>query len=1116
MPADRNPDVIVAAFLAAIEHDRTAGVERELSDYLARFPGYEVELAAAWHDLAAGGERAVEASFELVPGDRFAGYEILAVVGRGGQGIVYEAFEPELRRVVALKVLHRSQLWSSAAHARFAREVHLTARLAHPGISPVFARGFENGVPWIAMRLLTGETLAARLSRARDAGEVLPWQKAVEWLSAAADAVAHAQAAGVVHRDLKPGNLWLDEDGRVLVLDFGLAVEFGDDGLASDLTRSGEQFGTPGYMAPEQLGVFGSGAGRTSTATDVFALGIVLYEAVAGRRPFPSTSLGAYERAVEAGPPDVRRERGGLPRDLAALLRVALAVRPTERYVDAAALRADLERLLADLPILASAPGRLRRLWRWAGRERALAAALGAAFAMLVTGLVIVSLALADSERSASQSAVTAAGALVRLEQYAPAREQLARCGEAHRGFAYGLLARELDNGLLGGGALPAAETAVEAEADGSRVTVRFDGRELALPSPGNDRWLLVPSPDRTVLAFVTSPPGSGAAEIAFVDGVTGARRAGCSLPGAQVTAVAFTPDSTWFWTASQLARAPGRALLQSWSVATGELLIERAVEGPVVRALLPIAERQVAIGRADGVVQLVPWSEDRGPVALVGHRSAIARLAATDDGFASVDELGEARHWDLAMRGAGRWLDTGGEAVVALRWRDGGEVVEAWSRLRPLVSWCPHDFTLRAFAGDAEPPAPNGTTVRHPLEPLEAAGSAAGTVQLAGDANVSLRTGIAPVTALAFSPDGHQLAVGHADGVVTVLAAARFEPGRARETAAVDAALGRLAELGHEARLMCELSPSEVDGGWARLAESRLCWRAVGRPWAEFHELCAMPFVPAGVHRFALENLARLRRTGLGGGLLSPSEFLALLRCGRLDDAVKLLSGESGRYVSPELRGLLAALRGESAAGERPVVGGATSRIAREIRDRGDEVGRAAYAWLERALADGVAWPEVPARVAASGLPGPVAAKVVELWRFDPAQQNVVTERCFRFLIWAEPPAALRDALRDWSAQLVLDSTAERPRIAHAAALLRCGEPAEAATRLAPIVERGPWREADPEAVAFYALACHGTGDRAAAARWRDRLRVLHALPANRARQGLTLLLRELEHGLR
>jgi serine/threonine protein kinase len=274
------------------------------------------------------------------------GYEILAELGRGGMGVVYQARQKSTDRVVALKMLLPGQLVETAAVQRLRAETEAIIALDHPHIVPVYDVGEREGRPYFTMRLLEGGSLAGSISRFRDEPRAV-----ATFLATVARAVHHAHQRGLIHRDLKPGNILLDADGRPYVSDFGLVKHAEREG---SLTESGAILGTPSYMAPEQA----SGQrGMVTTLVDVYSLGAILYELLTGQPPFREatafqTLLDVMERAPI--PPRVLNPKVDL--DLATICLKCLAKNPAERYASAAALAEELERWLNGEPIRARPP----------------------------------------------------------------------------------------------------------------------------------------------------------------------------------------------------------------------------------------------------------------------------------------------------------------------------------------------------------------------------------------------------------------------------------------------------------------------------------------------------------------------------------------------------------------------------------------------------------------------------------------------------------------------------------------------------------------------------------------------------------------------------------------
>jgi predicted Ser/Thr protein kinase len=286
-------------------------------------------------------------------------YEIVRELGRGGMGVVYLARQKSLGRLVAVKVLRPGEHMFGPIVQRFEEEARHLARLRHPNIVAVHEVGRAEGEPYFTMDYIEGEPLTGRLVRAP-----LTPSQALAILEPAADAVRHAHQQGVIHRDLKPGNILLDGTGRAYVTDFGLAR---DMGRTSSLTGPGQVMGTPAYMAPEQaLGQ----VDRIGEATDVHALGAILYEMLTGRPPYGQDAPArVLARLLDEEPVPLRRIDRRIPRDLETICLKAMAKEPVQRYATVGALLEDVRRFEAGEPPLAQRPGLLYRSWRWVRRH---------------------------------------------------------------------------------------------------------------------------------------------------------------------------------------------------------------------------------------------------------------------------------------------------------------------------------------------------------------------------------------------------------------------------------------------------------------------------------------------------------------------------------------------------------------------------------------------------------------------------------------------------------------------------------------------------------------------------------------------------------------------------
>lgn len=360
------------------------------------------DLLAAHRCLGAGAVRRIRDEAQLLrgrfarrqpvgPGVRIGRYSLKERVGRGASAEVWRAVDEELHRDVAVKLAREELVGDEVVTARLLREARSTAQLRHPAIVPVHEVSTRDGQPFIVSDFIDGPTLAQEIGRRRFSPD-----ESAAIVAQLADALDYAHACGIVHRDVKPGNVLLPEPGRPVLADFGLAhlarAEVG-------LTRQGDVLGTPAYMAPEQArGDVGAVDGRT----DVYALGAVLYELLAGRPPFAGTSAASVLYAVLHRDPEPPGAVGGdVPADLATVCRKAMAREPSRRYGSARELADDLRRYLAHEPVTARPPGPLRRLGLWVRRNPALAATLaGSAVVVMVVAAVAFGRVLEERDRA--------------------------------------------------------------------------------------------------------------------------------------------------------------------------------------------------------------------------------------------------------------------------------------------------------------------------------------------------------------------------------------------------------------------------------------------------------------------------------------------------------------------------------------------------------------------------------------------------------------------------------------------------------------------------------------------------------------------------------------------
>lgn len=385
----RNPlDVLVEQFLQRRATDPDLTVERfaaavpEHADALRELLPAIVALEQHKRERRSSGSGRQPAA--VPPLERLGEFRIVREIGRGGMGVVFEAVQESLGRRVALKVLPRAAMLNGSQLERFRREAQIAAQLHHSNIVPVFGSGENDGFHWYAMQFIVGQSL----DRWRHEQAAAPpigsgaWRSRARFVARlgaeAAGALAYAHAQGTLHRDIKPGNLLLGANDHLWITDFGLAKALETEGL----THSGDLLGTLQYMAPEQF------AGRYDARSEVYALGVTLYELLALRAAFgDGARTELMERIRTQQPESLRRRCPELPEDLVVVIEKAIALDPADRYHDAAALQRDLLAFLEDRPIAARRLSRWTMAVRWCRRNRGMAAlAASTLLAVLVAG----------------------------------------------------------------------------------------------------------------------------------------------------------------------------------------------------------------------------------------------------------------------------------------------------------------------------------------------------------------------------------------------------------------------------------------------------------------------------------------------------------------------------------------------------------------------------------------------------------------------------------------------------------------------------------------------------------------------------------------------------------
>ncbi|MDP6539154.1 MAG: serine/threonine-protein kinase [Planctomycetota bacterium] len=402
-------------------------------------------------------------------GEEIGGFRLRRLLGVGGMGEVWEAEEAELARSVALKLMRPGASLERSV-AFFEREARAGARLQHPGIVTVYGTGGEEGGErWISMELVAGARSlrdAVREASEADRLDEGHFARAAELVAEVAEAVECAHEAGVIHRDLKPSNILIDEHGRPRVADFGLARVTDEEALSV----SGDFVGTYAYMSPEQILARRRSVDRR---TDIFSLGVILYELACLRRPFEGdTSHQIAQKILHDEAPDPRLVRSKIPTDLAVICGKALEKSPDRRYPTMAEIAADLRRHLADEPIMARPPSTAELAVRWIRRHPARSSAVAvAAFAFAAISWLLVLNVRANRDLAAERVLLTQANTDLAAKTAEAERSATEAAQSAEEALRQARIAEEV-NDFLNADLLAAVAPSAEA-GRGKDVTMR-------------------------------------------------------------------------------------------------------------------------------------------------------------------------------------------------------------------------------------------------------------------------------------------------------------------------------------------------------------------------------------------------------------------------------------------------------------------------------------------------------------------------------------------------------------------------------------------------------------------------------------------------------------------
>lgn len=652
-------------------------------------------------------------------------YELLEKIGQGGMGIVYRAHQRSLDREVAVKLLIAGPRAPKKFIERFQIEAQSAARLEHPNIVTVHEVGNQRDIYYFSMRLVRGETLSDVLRRRGG----LPPREAAQILRDVAEAVDYAHRLGVLHLDLKPGNVLIDEAGQPLVADFGLARRLSDDMDAGP----GEIAGTPSYMAPEQAG---SKTYSIGVATDVYGLGCILYEMLCAHPPFIArTEHETLERVLQQEVESPRAHAPNLPLDLEAVCIKCLRKNPADRYESAADLADDLQAFLQDRAVSVRRPPLAERMQRWVRREPRLAAAVAAVAAALVLGLGTTSQQWLRAENNAS------AAQLLTWESRREAALQLEQDGrgEEARDRLRANLREQQAAGALDQATLERLRLGVLVNR-GTRLvgsTVLPDARPMAARLSPDSRTLVVAASDLTLRRYdaeTLEEAGRVSLEPAIApkgrNGLWRTSDGQARLP----QLLRFVDDTRLLVTLEWIGNRVSPTGADTWLVDLEHNAVIEPPEGFTVAAFSSNA-RWALLAGTGGEVELWRAVPDWGRVAAIADADpqALTWLLA-DDGRSAFSLA-------AGMRGLQRYDLTGGSPPQRIA-VPGDEGISAWM------------------------PGPDGSSI--------ALGSFDGNVFVLDAATLALRQLPTQrgreITWLEFGERGEWLAIGEYDGLVQVV----------------------------------------------------------------------------------------------------------------------------------------------------------------------------------------------------------------------------------------------------------------------------------------------------------------------------------------------------------